>query len=218
MATFFASAVILKSFKFGQRLEFIHFRLILQTCQVKEVTSFKKGWENEIQNTFKLHNGQKYIFTLLFFGCFETRWNSLKKEVVCIVIVKRKNGKWKCKLSFDGLGLLKYGLLFPRSFSKLSFVTEAARTAAQANCQRRKLERQFSTWKSSPLRIFKKTRWCSQNYIRGISSLRSFLCSFSSTPLYPFTNFKFIQWMWMNENEELYIQNCKKTPTLLRWF
>ena len=122
----FAQAAILKSFKFGQRLEFIHFRLILQTCQVKEVTSFKKGWENEIQNTFKLHNGQKYIFTLLFFGCFETRWNSLKKEVVCIVIVKRKNGKWKCKLSFDGLGLLKYGLLFPRSFSKLSFVTEAA--------------------------------------------------------------------------------------------
>ena len=107
-------------------------------------------------------------------------WGAFIEENICIVIVKRKNGKWKCKLSFDGLGLLKYGLLFPRSFSKLSFVTEAARTAAQANCQRRKLERQFSTWKSSPLRIFKKTRWCSQNYIRGISSLRSFLCSFSS--------------------------------------
>ena len=119
------------------------------------------------------------------------------EENICIVIVKRKNGKWKCKLSFDGLGLLKYGLLFPRSFSKLSFVTEAARTAAQANCQRRKLERQFSTWKSSPLRIFKKTRWCSQNYIQEYLHYGHFCAALVpvaiASTLYPFTNFKFIQ-------------------------
>ena len=114
-----------------------------------------------------------------FVGCLVTRWNSLKK-VVCIVIVKRKNGKWKCKLSFDGLGLLKYGLLFPRSFSKLSFVTEAAHPRQELPGRWRKLERQFSTWKTSP---FFKDQMVAKNTLRysQIPSLPTCLYSFKKS-------------------------------------
>ena len=139
----------------------------------------KKKKESNILKLFRIFLAWKFKFQMDFFvGCLVTRWNSLKK-VVCIVIVKRKNGKWKCKLSFDGLGLLKYGLLFPRSFSKLSFVTEAAHPRQELP-GRRKLERQFSTWKTSP---FFKDQMVAKNTLRysQIPSLRTCLYSLKSS-------------------------------------
>ena len=46
---FATPAAILKSFKFGQRLEFIHFRLILLTCQARRSLHSKRGEKMRIR-------------------------------------------------------------------------------------------------------------------------------------------------------------------------
>ena len=79
---FATPAAILKSFKFGQRLEFIHFRLILLTCQARRSLHSKRGekmririqtcvaqWA-KIQKKIKkyIFPGFKIIFALFYLG------------------------------------------------------------------------------------------------------------------------------------------------------
>ena len=68
---FATPAAILKSFKFGQRLEFIHFRLILLTCQARRSLHSKRGEKMRIRiqtcvaQWAKIQKNSKNIFFLV---------------------------------------------------------------------------------------------------------------------------------------------------------